>query len=111
MSNLLTEKETWIDKLVDELVDTKNEVARQAVDVAQLETLAKLILNNARLDYSGETLRLENETAVFEYLRVIYPTAYAVRLGYLKDEREAELKKIAETAEYCKKESKGKKEA
>ena len=95
MSNV-TENETWIDKLIDELIDTKNEYASQVVDVNQLETLAKLILNNARLDYSGETLRLENETAVFEYLRVIYPTAYAVRLSNLKEEREAEIKRLAD---------------
>ena len=111
MSNLLTEKETWIDKLVDELVDTKNEVASQVVDVNRLYTITKLIFNNARLDYGGEGLRIENESAIFEYLRVIDPDGYYKRLNLLKDEREAELKKIAETAEYCKKESKGKKEA
>lgn len=95
MSNV-TENETWIDKLIDELIDTKNEYARQVVDVDQLETLAKLILNNARLDYGGEALRLENETAVFEYLRVIYPNAYAARLSNLKAEREAEIKRLAD---------------
>ena len=95
MSNV-TENETWIDKLIDELIDTKNEVARKVVDADILETLTTLILNNARLDYSGETLRLENETAVFEYLRAIYPNAYAKRLSKLKEEREAEIKRLAD---------------
>ena len=92
MSNL-TENETWIDKLIDELVDTKNEVASQVVGADQLDTLAKLILNNARLDYSGETLRLENETAIFEYLKAIRPETYKYILNKLKTEREAELEK------------------
>ena len=95
MSNV-TENETWIDKLIDELIDTKDEVARQVVAADQLETLARLILNNARLDYSGETLRLDNETAVFEYLRVICPNAYAARLSNLKVEREAEIGTITD---------------
>lgn len=103
-----TVKENWIDKLVDELVDTKNEVASNVVDVNQLDTLIKLILNNASLGYSGENLRIENEISIFEYLKVIAPNSYYKKLNSLKDEREAEIKKLAEAKA---KEAKGKEEA
>lgn len=91
-----TVNETWINKLVDELVDAKNERLSDAVDINQFYNLLKLIFNNARLGYGGEELRLENETAIFEYLRVIDPTGYAARLNELKVEREAEIQRLAE---------------
>ena len=103
-----TVNETWIDKLVDELVDAKNEVSRLNVSFQQLCDFTRIILNNVRLDYSGEGLRIENDTAILEYLRVIYPSYYKARLDELKIEREAELKKLADAKA---KESKGKKEA
>lgn len=92
MSNL-TENETWIDKLVDELVDTKNEVARQVVDVNQLYTIIKIIFNNARLDYEEKGLRLENDTAIFEYLKAIDPDSYIKTFESLKAEKAAALAK------------------
>lgn len=91
-----TVKETWIDKLIDELVDTKAEIANNAVDINQFYNLIKLIFNNARLDYSGESMRLDNDTLIFEYLRVIDPETYAAKLDALKVEREAEIKRLAE---------------
>ena len=103
-----TVNETWINKLVDELVDTKNEYASQVVDVNQLYTLIKIIFNNSRLDYGGEGLRIEGDTAIFEYLRVIDPDSYYRKLNSLKSEREAELIRLEEAKA---KESKGKKEA
>ena len=101
-----TAKETWIDKLVDELVDSKNEVSRLSIKEDKFESLLSLIFNNARLDYSGESLRLENDDAVFEYLRAIYPRYYKERLDSLKTEREAELAKLKADQE-----AKGKEEA
>ena len=101
-----TVKETWIDKLVDELVDTKNEVANQVVEVNQLYTLIKIIFNNVRLDYSGEGMRIENDTAILEYLRVIDPDSYYKKLNGLKSEREAEIAKHKAAQE-----AKGKEEA
>lgn len=94
-----TVKETWIDKLVDELVDAKDERSSDAVEINQFYNLLKLIFNNARLGYGGEELRLENETAIFEYLRVIDPTGYEARLNDLKAEREAELARARRNAE------------
>ena len=107
-----TAKETWIDKLIDELVDTKDTVADNAVDLNQFYTLIKLIFNNARLDYSGESLRIENEEAIFEYLKVIDPNTYYSKLKALKDEAEAQLARARHDAEIKKaQESKDKKEA
>ena len=95
MSNL-TENETWIDKLIDELVDTKNDVADYRVINKQCGILLELIFNNARLDYSGENMRIENEDAIFEYLRVIAPDAYYKKLNSLKTKRDAEIEKLKE---------------
>lgn len=91
-----TVKETWIDKLIDELVDAKNEIANDTVTIYQLNTLVALIFNNTRLGYGGDELRIENETTIFEYLRVIDPTGYETRLNDLKAEREAEIQRLAE---------------
>lgn len=85
-----TVKETWIDKLVDELVDTKDTVSRLEIYSSQLDTLVKIILNNSRLDYDGKSLRIENERAIFAYLMVIYPDTYNKRLGELKAARDEE---------------------
>lgn len=92
-----TVKETWIDKLVDELVDAKNEVAKAKLTTQETETLVVMIFNNALLNYGGEGLRLENDTAIFEYLKAIRPETYKFILDKLKVEREAELKKLAES--------------
>lgn len=89
-----TVKENWIDKLVDELVDTKNELAFQSVNVDRLYTLIRIIFNNVRLDYSGDNMRIENDSAILEYLRVIDPDAYYKKLNGLKIEREAEIAKL-----------------
>lgn len=75
-----TVNEAWIDKLVDELIDTKNEVANQVVEVNQFYTLIKLIMQNAKLDYSGEGMRIEDYSAIFAYLRVIAPDNYYTKL-------------------------------
>ena len=98
-----TVNEAWIDKLVDELVETKNEVANQVVEVNQLYTLIKIIFNNTSLNYGGEGLRIDNCLSILEYLRVIDPDAYYRKLNKLKAEREAELKRLtASTAEEIK---------
>ena len=96
MSNI-TENETWINKLVDELVDTKNDYADARVELDQFDTLIKLIFNNARLAYGGEGLRIENEESILEYLKVIAPDSYYSKLNSLKAEREFELAKLEES--------------
>lgn len=91
-----TVKETWIDKLVDELVDAKNEVVKAKLTADETETLVVMLFNNALLSYNGNGLRLENDAAIFEYLKAIRPNTYNCYLNKLKTEREAELKKLAE---------------
>ena len=111
-----TVNETWINKLVDELVDAKNDVSRLERDLAYSRTerreldeantrLIDTILDNTRLDYDGKELRIDNETALIYLLKLEYPDEYRERLEELKAEREAEL------AEAKAKETKGKKEA
>lgn len=100
-----TVNETWINKLVDELVDAKDERSSDAVEINQFYNLLKLIFNNARLGYGGEELRLENEKAIFEYLRVIDQTGYEARLNDLKAEREGELAEAKAKAAKAKKEA------
>ena len=85
-----TVKEAWIDKLVDELIDAKDKASRLELDSSQLDTLIKIILNNSRLDYNGESLRIDNESAIFAYLMVIYPETYKRRLEELKAPRDKE---------------------
>lgn len=106
MSEIINE--TWIDKLVDELVDSKNEISDLRAERASLEVMADMILNNVGLNYSGDGLRLESETAMFDYLRAVYPERYERKIKELQTKREAEIKKLAEARA---KESKAKKEA
>lgn len=80
-----TVKETWIDKLVDELIDTKDEVSQLRLKEARLDCLIAIILNNSRLSYDGEGLRIENESAILEYLRAIYKRFYEARIDELKE--------------------------
>lgn len=91
-----TVKETFIDKLIDELVDTKDEISELRIKAEKFDVLVSMILNNARLDYSGESLRIENEDAILEYLKVIYPSYCESKLNSLKVEREAEIQRLAE---------------
>lgn len=103
-----TVNETWIDTLVDELVDAKNKVSRLIISSDRLDTLVTIILNNAELNYQGNGLRISSDTPILEFLRSVYPTQYANKITTLKTEQEAELKKLADAKA---KESKGKKEA
>ncbi len=88
-----TVNENWINKLIDELVDAKNETSRNAVEINQFYNLLKLIFNNARLDYSGENMMIGNEASIFAYLKVIDPMGYSEKLNALNAEREAEIAK------------------
>ena len=99
-----TVKETWIDKLVDELVVAKNDISELSIERNQLNSLVRILFNNARLDYNGEGLTLTNDTAVYEYLRALNYTCYNARLNKLKADREAEELEKSKAA-------KGKKEA
>ena len=84
-----TVKEAWIDKLVDELIDAKDQVNRLTIDSSQLDVLVAIILNGSRLNYDGNGLRIDDESEIFAYLRAICPETYKARLGALKGEHEA----------------------
>lgn len=92
----ITANETWIDKLVDELIDTKDEISSLKANRASLDVLVDIILDNSRLDYGGEGLRIEDESAIFAYLRAICYRNYRSRIAELKAEREAKEKAIKE---------------
>jgi hypothetical protein len=83
-----TANETWINKLVDELVDAKDELISESIKSNDLYTLREIIFNNTRLAYGEDGLRIEGERAILEYLRAIYPDCYNKRLAVLKKERE-----------------------
>lgn len=84
-----TVKESWIDKLVDELIDAKDQVNSLTIDSSQLDTLVDIILNGSRLNYDGNGLRIDDESEILAYLRAICPETYKARLRELKEEREA----------------------
>ena len=89
-----TIKETWINKLVDELVDAKDAVSELSYDRELLDTMVRIILNSSRLDYYGKDLTLDSEKTILEYVKAIYPSSYAERIKELK----AEIKASAEAA-------------
>lgn len=89
-----TVKETWIDKLVDELVDAKNDASNYQASSNQLNILIKLILNNTDLDYSGDKLRITDERAILDFVRVCAEGWYNQRLKTLLDQKEAERKRL-----------------
>ncbi len=99
-----TVKETWIDKLVDELVDAKDDVSSLESDLASVRAdnrelykaknkLIDTILDNTRLDYDGKELRIDSDTALIYLLKLEYPVLYRERLEELKRELK-ELKEI-----------------
>lgn len=85
MSNF-TENENWINKLVDEFVDAKNDLIEAEISCNQLNNLKEIIFNNVTLDYSGKSLRINNDDVILEYLRAIYPDSYDIALTRLKEE-------------------------
>lgn len=104
-----TVKETWIDKLVDELVDAKNDVSNLNSDYAYLKAkqrelekanirLLDTILDNTRLDYDGKELRIDSDTALIYLLKLEYPDEYRERLEELLRTRAAEIRASAEAA-------------
>ena len=86
----ITAKESWIDKLVDELIDAKDTASRLELDSSQLDTMVNIILNSSRLNYDGNGLRIDDEGSIFAYLKVIYPETYKKRLEELKAARDEE---------------------
>ena len=101
-----TVKGTWIDKLVDELVDTKNENTDLKIEQCKSENLIALIFDNLRLNYAGDGMTLDNVHVVLGYIKAVYTYEYMARFKELKADREAEIAKLKADQE-----AKGKKEA
>jgi len=85
-----TVKESWIDKLVDELIDAKDQVNSLMIDRSQLDALVDIIFNGSRLNYDGNGLRIDDESEILAYLRAICPETYKARLRELKAARDEE---------------------
>ena len=57
-----------------------------AISTNNLDALVHMILDNARLSYSGEDLRINNEETILQFIKYIYPKAYNTKLEELKKE-------------------------
>lgn len=90
-----TVNETWIDKLVDELVDAKDDISKLERELAysrdkkeELEKanirLVDTILDNTCLGYDSKELRINSDTAIIYLLKLLYPDEYSERLKELK---------------------------
>lgn len=106
-----TANETWINKLVDAVIDSKKDAARLRTTDDQFDILLKLILSNTDLDYLDKELTIKNDTAILEYIKIIAGGYYSKRLSDLQEAKGAERRRIAELAEVTAKEAKGKEEA
>ena len=75
----------------------ENEIIEQLVE-AKLESkimraFIDTILDNSRLTYGGEGLRLESDSEMFAIIKAFFSDEYDERLRQLKAERDQELKK------------------
>lgn len=91
----------------------ENEIIEQLAE-AKLESkimtaLIDTILDNSKLTYDGDGLRLESEAEMFAIIKAFFSVDYEYRLTELKDERDAELQKAKELAESIQKSNGGKK--
>lgn len=108
-----TVKETWIDKLIDELVDAKDDISKlerelaysrdkkDELDKANIR-LVDTILENTRLDYDGKELRINSDTAIIYLLKLLYPDEYRERFEELKTDLRTSIEanlKVAATSE------------
>ena len=60
------------------------------IDQKAFVLLVDTILENSRLNYSGDGLRIENDSSIFSIIRAFRPEEYINRLSYLKTQKIAE---------------------
>lgn len=60
-------------------------VANLVKDSLSLDVIIHLIMDNATLNYNGESLRITNEETVFQYIKYLYPNGYKAKLQELKE--------------------------
>lgn len=75
----------------------ENEIIEQLAE-AKLESkimraLIDTILDNSKLTYDGEGLRIESDSEMFAIIKAFFSDEYDNRLTQLKAERDQELKK------------------
>lgn len=73
--------------LIQEL---KDEAKENALDADRFNTLVSMILNGAKLDYTGKALRVGNDEAIMAYVSVMYPNWYSDILARLQKEKKEE---------------------
>ena len=87
----------FVNCLVDELVEAKDAARANEVAADRLDTLVTLILNNSKTGYGDlNSLRIEDESPMYQFIKACYPSRYESRLSELLEERENRLKKEAE---------------
>ena len=104
-------------KLVEELVNAKDELSGVRYDFAvtqveyrqtrnNLNALIGIILNNTKLDYSETDLSLVNDNSILQFINFLEPDSYKDRLEELKKEaQENRDNAVAKIAENLKKEA------
>lgn len=65
--------------------DTKF-LMKLAIDKNNLDALVHLIIDNAELNYTGENLRITNESTIIQFIKYLYPNTYKDKLEELKKE-------------------------
>ena len=110
------ENENAIIKLVEELVNAKDEVSRIREGKAEISTvfrrvnnvldnLITVILENTKLNYTDSGLTIKEDDEILHYVKFLDPSAYEDRLEELKKEAQERDKAAANLAENVKKEA------
>lgn len=63
------------------------ELLKILMDNNYLDLLIDLIINNSRLDYNGENLRIYEEKPVIEVIKIIAKEKYENKVKELKEEK------------------------
>lgn len=61
-------------------------VLKLAIDKNNLDALVHIIVDNAKLSYSGDGLRITNEETIMQFIKYLYPNTYESKLDELKKE-------------------------
>ena len=76
--------------------NTENEIIDLKISARILRGLVDTILDNTKVDYSGETLTLDNSAPVLTTIKTFFPTEYSNCLKERVRAREAEIEKLKE---------------
>lgn len=105
-----TNTTTFIDRLVEAYTDNMETMTTIVSERDQLSLLVDIILNNTKLSYSGDDLRIEGESIILEYIKACYPRRYGRRQEDLIFERDKKLEEATNKALEEAKKTKNKKE-